>query len=69
MDRDAFLNMAHISGEIWGTLSRAYAVPASGVQAKILGYDAYFEIFERLRSTYKEEVTADETETPDGEDD
>lgn len=72
MKSDAFLNLAHISGEIWGTQARVHGQPkAPGQGGDVLGYDVYFDILGRLVTTYRKEVTddgVDTAETSDGED-
>jgi hypothetical protein len=60
MKSDAFLNLAHISGEIWGTQARVYGQPsAPGVQCAVLGHNVYFNILSELVAAYKREVTTD----------
>lgn len=84
MNEEVFLALAHIAGEIWGTMARAtlqqpippvpHPIGTSPGQTpmpaanRVLGYDMYFDILNRLKEDFKREVTI-ETETPDGEDD
>ena len=73
-----YLNLAHIAGEIWGTLARATlnqpaappttAVPQPVQPNRVLGPDKYFEILGQLKEDFKKEVTV-EVEAEHGEDD
>lgn len=71
MNEGAYLALATISGEIWGTQARAHMSQpvATGAPRHILSSDVYFEIFNKLKADFRKEVEPDEAETPDGEDD
>ncbi len=75
MNEDVYLALSQIAGEVWGTQARATlnqplppATPGIENVSRVLGYDVYFEILDRLKADFKKEVTTDETKTPDGED-
>lgn len=78
MKDNNYLNLAHIAGEIWGTLARATlnqpivapttAVPQPEQPNRVLGPEKYFEILKQLKEDFKREVTI-ETEAEHGEDD
>lgn len=77
MKDNNYLNLAHIAGEIWGTMARAminqpYPPTTTGVEQeqpqRILNYNVYFEILKQLKEDFKREVTV-ETEAEHGEDD
>ena len=72
-----YATLAHIAGEVWGTLARAtlnqplvtptQAVPQPVQPERVLGSDKYFEILGQLKEDFKKEVPI-ETETESGED-
>ncbi len=72
-----YTTLAHIAGEIWGTLARAtlnqpvivptQAVPQPVQPERVLGPDKYFEILGQLKEDFKKEVPV-ETEIEHGKD-
>lgn len=80
MKAEDYLTLAHISGEVWGTMARAVmnqplipptsTTPEPVQPNRVLGHEKYFEVFDRLKEDFKKEVPdgGDETKTPDGKD-
>jgi len=73
-----YLSLAHIAGEIWGTLARATlnqpvvmpttAVPQPVQPERVLSEVVYFALLDKLKEDFKKEVTV-EIEAEHGEDD